>query len=166
MLLSVLLPVLLFFPDPTFLITDGGPSFKAELFAELARLRGFNHHIVTPYSQWANGLVERLNRVWRQRMAALLHDLGEDWNTWPEYVPTIQEALNKRLPVSSRGNKTPMELLMGVTLKSGLQYVAYLGVDATTATTADNGIVDRNLRDLHNHLQNLWGEAVQAQRTR
>ena len=42
---------LAFFPDPVFLITDGGPAFKADLFREVARVRGFEHHIIAPHAQ-------------------------------------------------------------------------------------------------------------------
>ena len=44
-----------FFPDPVFLVTDGGTHFTAALFRELSRLRGFDHHITTPHSPWTHG---------------------------------------------------------------------------------------------------------------
>ena len=42
---------LAFFPEPTFIISDGGPHFTASLFTEIANIRGFDHHIVAPYAQ-------------------------------------------------------------------------------------------------------------------
>ena len=50
-----------FFPDPAFLVSDGGTHFKCELFRQIAEIRGFQHHIIAPYSQWANA-AERLNK--------------------------------------------------------------------------------------------------------
>ena len=52
-----------FFPSPTFLITDGGTHFRCELFRSITSIRGFEHHITAPHSQWSNGRVERLNCV-------------------------------------------------------------------------------------------------------
>ena len=51
-----------FFPDPAFLVSDGGTHFKNKLFKAIAEIRGFQHHITAPYSQWGNGGVERLNQ--------------------------------------------------------------------------------------------------------
>ena len=58
------------FPESTFLISDGGPHFTADLFREIASIRGFNHHTVAP---WTNGGVERLNQVFVTRICALLN---------------------------------------------------------------------------------------------
>ena len=70
---------LTFFPEPTFIISDGGPHFTANLFHEIAQIRGVNHHIVTPYSQWANGGVERLNKVIEDKLAAILNSRNDPW---------------------------------------------------------------------------------------
>ena len=51
-----------FFPDPAFLVSDGGTHLKNKLFKAIAEIRGFQHHITAPYSQWGNGGVERLNQ--------------------------------------------------------------------------------------------------------
>ena len=80
-------------------MSDGGPHFTAQIFKDIATIRGFNHHIVAPYSQWANGGVERLNQVFVKRMRALLGVRKADWCDWPAWVPAIQEALNKQLKV-------------------------------------------------------------------
>jgi len=112
------------FPEPVFLITDGGPHFTATLFREIANIRGFNHHIVAPYSQWANGGVERLNQHFANRLKALVNARSADWTEWPAYVPAIQEVMNKRLAVRDRGGKTPLELLMGIAPREALSYVA------------------------------------------
>ena len=155
-----------FFPEPTFIISDGGPHFTAELFREIAALRGFNHHIVAPYSQWANGGVERLNKIVEDKLAAILNARSDPWTEWPAWVPAIQEAANKRMPVSSRGNKTPMELLMGQKPKSALKYIAWMGVDATVRADVDHTIVDAQLADIHDHLPELWAKAVESQQRR
>ena len=157
---------LAFFPEPTFVISDGGPHFTADLFHEIAAIRGFQHHITAPYSQWSNGGVERLNKVVEDRLAAILNARSDPWTAWPGWTPAIQEAANKRIPVSNRDNKTPMELLMGEKPKSALKYIAWLGVDASERAEADNRVVEAHLADIHQHLPQLWAKAVQSQQKR
>ena len=154
---------LAFFPEPTFLITDGGPHFAAQLFREIATIRGFTHHIVAPYSQWANGGVERLNQVFVARMRALLNVQKADWCDWPAWVPAIQEALNKQLKIRDRGNVTPMELLMGVKPKQALKQLAWTGIQADVRAQVDPAEITNELHDLHDNLPLLWARAVQAQ---
>ena len=157
---------LAFFPEPTFVISDGGPHFTAELFREIAVIRGFNHHIVAPYSQWSNGGVERLNQVVEDKLTAILNSRGDPWTAWPAWTSAIQEAANKRIPISSRGYRTPMELLMGQKPKSALKYIAWMGVDAEVRADVDPTIVEPYLADIHEHLPELWAKAVQAQKKR
>ena len=105
-----------------------------------------------------------MNKVVEDKLAAILNARGDPWTEWPGWIPTMQEATNKRMPVSSRGNKTPMELLMGQRPKSALKYIAWLGVDATVRVDADPAVVDDQLANIiHNHLPQLWAKAVQSQ---
>lgn len=98
----------------------GGTHFKCELFRELARIRGFKHHIVAPYSQWGNGGAERLNSVFLDSERALINSQRKDVCDWPKFTAVSNEALNKVLPVSCRGNKTPVQLLTGVMEKTAV----------------------------------------------
>ena len=66
------------FPDPAFVVTDGGTHFRCELFREIARIRGFQHHIVAPHCQFGNGGVERLNRVFLRSARALISAQRKD----------------------------------------------------------------------------------------
>ena len=155
---------LAFFPEPAFVITDGGPHFSANLFREIATIRGFSHHITTPYSQWANGGVERMNKHFVRRLTALLNSRGCAWSEWPAWVPAIQEVMNKRLCVVSRGGVTPMQLLMGQEPRQALNYVAWMGVEADIRDFADPAQIEAALQGIHNELPLLWERAVQAQR--
>ena len=138
---------LAFFPTPTFLVTDGGTHFKCELFKQIAAIRGFQHHIVTPYCQWSNGRVER----------------GHDIKNWPRWVPAIEESLNKVLRVSSRGDKTPMQLLTGLTPEGAVAHIAWLGVDAVIGEPVPSELLEQNMQELHDALGGLWRDAVVAQ---
>lgn len=151
-----------FFPDPVFIITDGGTHFKNTLFQEIERLRGFTHHIVAPYSQWSNGGAERLNQVFLKAMRALLHSRKENWDNWPRWTSAINGALNKTLKVSSRGNKTPMEILTGLPPKAALRHIVWRGVEADVAEGVPHQEFLRALAGMHEALEGLWQRASEA----
>ena len=71
------------FPDPVFLMTDGGTHFKCELFKQLAELRGFQHHILTLYSQWDNA-AERLNKQFFRVTKSILHTTKTEVKEWSD----------------------------------------------------------------------------------
>ena len=151
-----------FFPDPAFLITDGGTHFKCELFKSLAEIRGFQHHILAPYSQWGNA-AERLNKQFLRAVKAILHTQKTDEADWPQWQPAIQECLNKQMPISSRDNRTPMELLTGLAPKSAIKHIAWLGVDAVTGADVSDEALRAPLADIHDAMRDLWSKAVVAQ---
>ena len=156
------------FPDPTFLITDGGTHFRCELFREITRLRGFHHHIVAPHSQWSNGGVERCNRVYLRGMRALLNSQRADICDWPRWVSTVQEAMNKVLRIHSRGDKTPAELLTGVMPVTAVARLTRLGVDGETvkADSVPEHVLLEHLEELHEGMAQLWSKAVEGQQKR
>ena len=92
--------------------------------------------------------------------------MNDPWTAWPVWIPAVQEAANKRIPVSSRGIKTPMGLLMGEKPKSALKYIAWVVIDADVRADVDPIVVDAQLADIHDHLPELWVEVVQAQKKR
>ena len=156
------------FPDPTFLITDGGTHFRCALFRKLTEIRGFEHHIVAPHSQWGNGGVERLNRVFLDKMKALLNSQGEDLCDWNKWVPVAQEAINKVLKVASRGGRTPCELLTGMLPQTAARRLSVLGVEAEQvkfdSVPADTLL--EHLDGIHEALALLWEKASDAQLAR
>ena len=156
------------FPDPAFVITDGGTHFRCELFREIARLRGFEHHIVAPYSQWGNGGIERLNRTFLKSFRALMNAMRKDLCDWVDWAPTVQEALNKVVVVPSRGNKTPAQLLTGVMSLTAAGRLTRLGVRAgkTEAESVDDATLIAHLQDIHAAMGLLWDKAVQTQHNR
>ena len=158
---------LAFFPSPTFLITDGGTHFKCELFKEITNIRGFEHHITAPHSQWSNGRVERLNRVFLNAMRGLLASKGVEVKRWPNWVPAVQEeCLNKVMRVTARGGKTPMQLLTGLTPEGAIAHIACLGVDASIADGVPAAEIEARLTGLHESMAGLWQDAVNAQQRR
>ena len=57
---------------PSVIVSDGGPHFKNKLLEGLAQRMRTDHHITTPYTAWANGIIERLNRAIVELLKVLL----------------------------------------------------------------------------------------------
>ena len=106
-----------------------------------------------------------MNRVLLKNMKALLQARSKDVRDWVPMVPVVQGCANKTLKVQSRGDKTPMELLTGLQPKTGLDSVAWLGVEATVGTVTHAQLM-ANFADLHKHMEGLWETAVEAQQKR
>ena len=77
----------------------------------------------------------------------------------------LQGCINKDLKVSSRGNKTPMQLLTGLVPKNGIDHILWLGVDAGVKTVTSEEVL-REMPAVHDALEELWTEAVDAQQRR
>ena len=156
-----------FFPDPAFIISDGGTHFKNTLFKNLASIRGFQHHITAPYSQWGNGGVERLNLETVKAFKKVIAGTDREIKEWPALAPAVQECLNKSMSVSNRDKRTPMELLTGLAPRTEIDQVAWLGVDTTlSAVPIPDDQLRESLTPVHTALRGLWDKAVQSQTKR
>ena len=123
---------------------------------------------MAPYSQWGNGGVERLNRTMLKSFRALLNSLRKDLCDWVAWTPTVQEALNKVVAVPSRGNKTPAQLLTGVTPLTAASRLTRLGIRAekTVAEEVDEAVLRAHLQHIHDDMALLWDKEVQIQHRR
>ena len=73
---------------------------------------------------------------------------------------------NKAMRVSSRGGKTPMQLLTGLVPEGAVSHIAWMGVDARIAAPVQSAEVEANMQGLHTAMEGLWADAVQAQARR
>ena len=78
-------------------------------------------------------------------------------------IPAIQECMNKRMPVSSRDNRTPMELLTGLAPKSAIKHIAWLGVNAVEGINIPDEQLRESLTGMHEAMRGLWTKAVASQ---
>jgi transposase InsO family protein len=70
-----------------FLISDNGPQFKAETFAELARTANFIHVRIAPHRPCTNGIAERFVQTLKDWLAQ------HTWSTPQELEPLLSEFL-------------------------------------------------------------------------
>ena len=92
------------------------------------------HNLRSPHCQWGNGGAERLGRLLIKAFRAILADRKDDRCDWPQFAAAVNEAANKVMRVSSRGNKTPVELLTGIAPTTAAQRITSLGVKGKTTT--------------------------------
>ena len=87
---------------PYLILTDNGPQFSAESFAQFAQSYGFTHKTSSPRFPQANGEAERAVRILNSRTTPLLNGLSRS-------QLLMGRRLRTRLPV------IPSTLLPGVT---------------------------------------------------
>lgn len=93
-------------------VSDNGSHFKNKVMEAVARRLGVNHHFVAPYSPWANGTIERVNRVILRLFRALLSQRRLHESNWLSLLDLIVAAVNMT-PSRYRGNTSPFELFTG-----------------------------------------------------
>ena len=62
------------------IITDGPSHFKNFPIETLTKTLRIEHHIVTSYSPWANGGIERHNRECFKNFRTVMGESGPDWS--------------------------------------------------------------------------------------
>ena len=104
-------------------MTDGGKHFNNTAVKDFCAKWSCEHHVVTAYSPWVNGLVEGTNKLLLHVLKRLCApELGEDehstilWDkppkTWPDHLDNAVRALNNRLLPALK--HTPKELLLSL----------------------------------------------------
>jgi hypothetical protein len=91
--------------------TDRGTEFVNSDLSNFFTRKGITHQTSAPYTPQQNGNVERLNRVIKERVRALLFTAEAGPELWPEAVRTVVRLLN----VSAVKGKacSPQELFYG-----------------------------------------------------
>jgi hypothetical protein len=74
--------------------TDRGTEFINSDLSHFSSRKGIMHQTSAPYTPEQNGKVERINRVIKERVRALLFDAEAGRELWPEAVRTVVYLLN------------------------------------------------------------------------
>ena len=93
-------------------ISDNGSHFKNHIMERLAETYGVDHHYTAPYSPWANGSVERVNRVVNRLFRVLLAKKRLNAARWHVILNLVVTGINM-VPSRFRSNKSPFELYTG-----------------------------------------------------
>ena len=127
------------FGIPTIIISDGGPQFISQLWAEIARLLGVQIRQTTAYHPQSNGMVERFRRQLKASLSARL--TGPNWVSQLPWVLLGVRAAHKEDVGAS-----PAELVYGTELHLPGQF---------RNTTTDSPAVTPFLKDLKKAMSEL-----------
>jgi len=93
---------------PTLITSDGGPSFRADLYRDAMKMLRSEHHISTPIHPEGHSPVER---VFRDLNAALRILVGQGLTNWEDYLDAIGMSFN--VSTSRVNGVSPFEALHG-----------------------------------------------------
>lgn len=83
--------VCLVYNFPKTIVSDNGPAFIAETFAQMAKLLEIKHIKTTPYHPQSNGGIERYHRTLGQYVRAYAQKQAENWH---KYIPYFTFSYN------------------------------------------------------------------------
>lgn len=109
------------FGSMTWILSDQGSHFKKQLMEGLVKYFRSQHHLITAYSPWANGSVERVCREVLRACKALLSEWKLSPQDWPAVTESVQSVLNmaplRRLGLRDKETpgvyRTPLEVFTG-----------------------------------------------------
>jgi hypothetical protein len=90
------------------LVSDGGKEFANCLMAEMSKLFGFKHHVISPLHPQAAGQVERFNRELKDYLRCLVDSTTLEW---VPLLPFMQWSYNTAINRSTC--HTPFRILFG-----------------------------------------------------
>ena len=151
------------YPDPLLLHTDGGSHFNNTVVKLIARARGWEFTMATPYASWTHGVAERMNRTVRQILRTLCRNLGIPVNKWTKVIKLVQATIN-RMPRASRGGKSPIELTTSQKPRTAASIVRHGGVQLEVLDANATQSLNVYSAKLAEALQERWQLANTARR--
>ena len=95
---------------PEIIQSDNGPAFTSERYREICKTLAVNKTYVIPYTPWANGMVERSNRILKDLFRAYVRN--QNTRNWDEYFYIIPLIMNNT--VSRSTGETPCFVARGM----------------------------------------------------
>jgi hypothetical protein len=150
--------------SPIFIVTDSGSHFLGQIFQALLEQMAVTHIATTPYSPWANGLIERRNRIFNFGIRAVSNELRAQKEDWFEILLSIVFNINRNGGSATKGI-SPIEMWNGQAPRELTDQVMVLSdteikfIDASTISTiytrirADLDALHVMVRDHHAELE-------------
>ena len=88
--------------------SDNGLEFVNTIIAQMVKLYGIDHRLITAYHPVANGMVERENKEVARALKKYTYSSSVRWHLW---LPLIQLGLNTRF--LARTKSTPFAVMFG-----------------------------------------------------
>ena len=137
-------------------VSDQGSHFKNQVMFELTSRLNILHHFTTPYTPWANGTVEIVNKHFLFVLKSLCSEFRLDFEHWPRLVPLVNMVLNFR--IRPRVNYAPITIMTGLTPSMPLDLITVPsrlgGLDLLQSPLSEAELQDRT-KDLCSALTNI-----------
>lgn len=144
----------LIFGAPEGIITDRGPVFTSQFWADLCYISKIKRRLSTAFHPQTDGQTERINQIIEHYLRCYI---GENQAIWPQLLPQAQYACNNA--TSSTTGYTPHYALMGYTpeFRLTLEAESYKG----EVPSAEDRV--QKLQEVRRRLAEHWRKAVEAQ---
>ncbi|CAF1481864.1 unnamed protein product [Rotaria sordida] len=138
---------------PTFMLSDNGPQFIAELFAETCKLLGIRRKLTANYHPQTN-MTERVNRTLKQQIRIYAQ---QNHKAWDEEIQKLAFAI--RTSVNETTGETPAFLNFGRDLKLPLDLIFGEPVQDTPTTLPSNKVIQHYKSNLIDNLKKAFNIA-------
>ena len=128
---------------PEHLVSDNGPQFTSDEFADFMKCNGVKHIRCSPYHPSSNGAVERLVRTFKQSMKASSNDHLSSQQRLQNFLLTYRST-----PHSTTG-ETPSTLFLGRRLRTRLDLL----VPSLEERVAGKQANQKSQHDVHSKLR-------------
>jgi len=128
--------------------SDGGPNISGNLIKQVCDKLGIVKTTSTPYHPKSNGLIERIFRIAKEALRAVLYNSSK--NQWPDKLPAIEMTI--RSVKQSTTLFTPFEVLFGNEIRDSNFVNFHVQNDSTRFGNADEYVLNlvKNLKSIHN----------------
>ena len=102
------------FGSPRIILSDNGPQFTSHMFEDAMGCQGIECRTTSTYHPECNGMVERVHRWLKERLALIAHDAGLNFvkrDDWSPYLRLIAFAYNTT--PNRMTSHAPSELVLG-----------------------------------------------------
>eukprot|EP00924_Labyrinthula_sp_SR-Ha-C_P007362 maker-scaffold_24-snap-gene-0.13-mRNA-1 protein AED:0.39 eAED:0.40 QI:0/0/0/0.5/1/1/2/0/835 len=145
------------------LVTDQGSHFVNQMVNDFFKSCNGTHRVTAAYISQTTGTVEVQNREVLRHLRSLVSELGLPSNRWGEVILMVQTFLNSTPLTCRGGNKSPVELLMGVKPRVSLMgvkpRVSLMGGEMLQLTERDVLSLKRISEELHERIRSYQEDA-------
>jgi len=128
-------------------VSDQGSHFKNEVCKQLSEALHAKQEFVVAYTPFANGTIERLNRVVLAILRALLSEWGLSFDDWPYVLPVVMMAINMA-PTRRLGGMSAVEVRTGRPITHPLDVVVIPKLDGIVTIPVDADAVVQRVTEL------------------
>jgi hypothetical protein len=151
---------------PLSLRSDQGSHFKAKVLEELTKKYKIQQNFTLPYSPWANGAIEILNKTLLRVLRSVILENNLQIQDWPYLLPLIQGVINGTTSERLAGH-APREVFMGLQNLDPLEpyHILYHPKeDSIRNVSLTSTEIESHLRDLHEDLKDRHKKVDEAKK--